>query len=112
MNNNKDSLYNVISPREYTTRNGETRTFWTQVGVAFKSKDGDGFDLQLFYVPVPQRDNVIRICVRAPRADEGHDRGRGGPQVDRKRQRPGSQEAPSAGLPDGYAEGGTDDIPY
>ena len=36
--------YDVLVPEEYETSNGEVKTKWTRVGVAFKNQ-GDGFSV-------------------------------------------------------------------
>lgn len=42
---------NVYFAREYT-HNGEKRTDWMRVGVAFPHREGGGFNIQLHAVPV------------------------------------------------------------
>lgn len=37
--------YDVVVPEEYTDSNGEVKTSWTRVGVAFKNKDGETFSV-------------------------------------------------------------------
>lgn len=37
--------YDVLVPEEYETGNGEVKTNWTRVGVAFKNKDGETFSV-------------------------------------------------------------------
>ena len=39
--------YNIIVFREYTDKNGEVKTRGHEVGVAFKTKDGSGFNGEL-----------------------------------------------------------------
>jgi hypothetical protein len=58
--------FDVLSAREYKARDGEKKTAWTNVGVAFESKNKDGFDVTLHCVPVPV-DGVIRLVCRVPK---------------------------------------------
>lgn len=44
MSENKEP-YDVLLPDEYTDGNGEVKTSWSRVGVAFKNKDGDTFTI-------------------------------------------------------------------
>lgn len=44
MSDNKEP-YDVLLPEEYTDGNGEVKTSWTNVGVAFKNKDGETFSI-------------------------------------------------------------------
>lgn len=37
--------YDVLLPEEYTDSNGEVKTSWSRVGVAFKNKDGETFSI-------------------------------------------------------------------
>lgn len=38
--------HNIVVPREYTTGNGEVKTEWLRLGVAFPNKQG-GFNCEL-----------------------------------------------------------------
>lgn len=73
--------YDVLSPRKYKS-GGQEKTFWDKVGVAFDSKNGDGFDVTLHSVPMPQASQdgtmSIRLMVRVPKEHEGQQRGGGG----------------------------------
>lgn len=42
-----DTPHNIIVFREYTDGNGEVKTRGHEAGVAFKTKDGSGFNCQL-----------------------------------------------------------------
>lgn len=101
------NMHNVIAARDYTTKDGDKRTVWTQIGIAFPARDGSGgFDCQLYYMPVPQSEGMIRIQIRPPmepRDGRREMRGKGG-----RRERDGSPSAPM-GSPDA---GDMDDIPY
>ena len=60
--------YDVLSARNYVS-GGEERTEWTRVGVAFDAKNGEGFDMTLHCIPVPQ-EGQIRLVVRVPKPRE------------------------------------------
>lgn len=45
--------YNVLMPREYTTKDGATKTAFTKIGVAFPMKNREGFQVTLEAVPMP-----------------------------------------------------------
>lgn len=48
------NYYNVLMPREYTTKDGATKSAFTKIGVAFPIKGKDGFTVTLEAVPMPQ----------------------------------------------------------
>lgn len=58
--------FNAFTVREYEV-NGEKRTDWTKIGVAFPHKDGKGFGVLLHALPV---DGKIELRVHEPK-DEG-----------------------------------------
>jgi hypothetical protein len=69
--------YDVLSVRKYKTRDGEEKSAWTSVGVAFSQRDGKGFSINLHAVPVPDKDSgEIRLVMRVPMPRE--DRGASG----------------------------------
>ena len=63
--------YELKTPRK--GRDG--KTYWNRVGVAFPKKNGDGFNLQLEALPVPQlNDNgqvEVFISMMPPFEDDG-----------------------------------------
>ena len=40
-------FYQVLSPYKFTNRDGEEKTGWTEVGIGFTSKDGEGMNIEL-----------------------------------------------------------------
>jgi len=44
--------YDAVAAREYE-RNGEKKTSFTNIGVAFPMKDRDGFSVRLHAIPAP-----------------------------------------------------------
>lgn len=70
--------YEVLHPREYVQADGTSHTYFTKVGVAFPARNGDGFDVQLYYVPPHSQvvktdstgkevvEQVVRLIVRPP----------------------------------------------
>lgn len=70
--------YDVIAARKYRTRDGEEKTAWTNVGVAFQNKDGQSFSISLHCMPVPDKETgEIRLRMSVPRPREGHGGGGG-----------------------------------
>ncbi|MCZ8351160.1 MAG: hypothetical protein O9352_14705 [Rhizobium sp.] len=39
--------FNILIADTYTTKNGEEKTSWIRLGVAFPNKNGEGFTCQL-----------------------------------------------------------------
>jgi hypothetical protein len=93
--------YDVLSPRKYKS-GGQEKTFWDKVGVAFESKNRDGFDITLHSVPMPQpgQDGAlsIRLMARVPKERDGQQSRGGGQQG-------GGYEGGSTGA-------GDDEIPF
>ena len=63
----------VLTVREYE-QNGEKKSAWTRIGVAFQSKDGSGWDLILDALPMSGK-----VFMREPKArDNGSGSGNSG----------------------------------
>jgi hypothetical protein len=43
---NDTKIYSVLSPHNYVQR-GQEKTAWTEVGIAFSSKDGEGVNISI-----------------------------------------------------------------
>jgi hypothetical protein len=61
--------YDVLAPRTYKDRDGNDKTSFTKVGVAFPMKDRDGFKVMLEAIPAPQ-DGVFQLLMMPPRPRE------------------------------------------
>lgn len=61
--------YNVVVPREYTDGNGEVKTEWLRVGVAFPNQHG-GFNCKL-----PAGIGLTGDFIILPRKDRAEDDG-------------------------------------
>lgn len=69
------------------SRNG--KTYWTKVGVAFPSRQGNGYSLFLDYIPVTRNeDGKIAILLAEPREDGERGRGRSRDDDDGEERRP------------------------
>lgn len=107
MSNRLDAL----AMRKYKTQQGEEKTAYTKVGVAFANRGG-GYTLTLESVPVaqPDRDGVmsVRILLAEPR-DSGGQRAQGGGQQNRA-----ADHLPGPGYEDRGGPGAaySDDIPF
>ena len=60
--------YDVFVVENFQTHQGEDRSSWTRVGVAFPHDDGKGFSVQLKALPVDGK-LVIRLHVPKPQAE-------------------------------------------
>lgn len=56
---------NVLSVEEYEDAKGQKQRSWTKVGVAYPTKDGQGFTIQLRAFPIDGR-----LVVLPPRNDD------------------------------------------
>lgn len=90
--------YDVAAPREWNDRDGNKKTSWTNLGVAFE-KDGK-ISILLSALPMPGPDGQAKFILMEPRERDGT--GSGGQQ--QSRQQAPQQSAPAADL--------DDDIPW
>lgn len=58
--------YDAMVPRE---RNG--RTYWTRIGTMFPSKSGNGFQLLLDALPLPDKEGRCVISMFEPKPRDG-----------------------------------------
>lgn len=65
---------NIVSPRQYTTRDGEVKTAFTRIGVAFPMKNG-GWSLTFEALPLPSINDKgaleTKVLLMPPREDDG-----------------------------------------
>lgn len=55
--------YNVFHPRTYVDRDKVERSDFMRCGVAFPLEAKDGFALNLYMVPPPQKDGTIKLVI-------------------------------------------------
>jgi len=67
--------YRVSSPRDYEDRNGDTKTAWVNLGVAFE-KDGK-ITVLLNAAPFPGPDGQAKLILMEPDEDDRDGRGGG-----------------------------------
>ena len=48
--------------------------FWLPIGTAFAHQSGDGFNVVLQALPIPDRDGQCKIVLRPPKDDNQHDK--------------------------------------
>lgn len=74
---------NIISPRQYTTRDGEVKTAFNKIGVAFATKNG-GWSLTFEALPLPSINDKgvleTKVLLMPPREDDGQRPARKGAQ--------------------------------
>jgi len=63
--NTEQKIMQLVGAKE-TVIAGETRTWWTKIGVAFENKDGS-FTLRFDYVPTNLADTTIQMRERKPK---------------------------------------------
>jgi len=93
--------YEAVAVRKYQ-QNGEEKTAFTNIGVAFKMRDRDGFSLRLHCLPAPV-DGEYSILLFPPKPRDD----------DRSAPRQASRSAPRAAHAPAFQSGGMDDdIPF
>jgi hypothetical protein len=97
--------YDAVAVRKYTDRDGNEKTAFTTIGVAWPMKDRDGYSLRLHCLPAPvDGEYSILLFPPKPREDD--------------RPAPARQTGASAGgrrpsHPPAFQSGGMDDdIPF
>jgi hypothetical protein len=74
-----NTRYDVLATREYKDRDGNKKTAWTNVGVAFEQKDGKGFNLSLHCMPAPDMERgEYKLVMRIPQPRDERGSGGGG----------------------------------
>ena len=54
---------NVLSPRPRK----DGKTYWLNIGTAFRSKDGEGWDVLFDAIPLSDENGKCRVTLRPPR---------------------------------------------
>ncbi len=65
--NSKRPTHTAYSVRDYQ-KNGETKSDWTRIGIAWAHRDGEGFDIVLEALPVNGRVALRKSKPKAARA--------------------------------------------
>lgn len=77
------SRLDAMIATEYTDRDGNTKTQWTNIGTAWPAKSGVGYSITLKALPIPSlsRDGKleVRIVLMEPRERDAAPRGNGTP---------------------------------
>lgn len=61
--------YDVYSVKDFTTSDGEERSDWRKIGVAFPHKNGNGFNVEFDLIPLDGR-LVLRVHETKPDSTE------------------------------------------
>ena len=67
MSNTNHPTHTAYSVREYE-KNGEQKSDWTRIGIAWAHRDGEGFDIVLDALPVNGRIALRKSKPKAARA--------------------------------------------
>lgn len=103
--------YEAVAARKYTA-NGEERTAFTNIGVAFRMRDRDGYSLKLHAVPAPQ-DGEYHILLFPPKPREDRSQSGYGRSTERQQMESGYPASSFGGGPSGGVSGHLDDdIPF
>lgn len=69
--------YDLMVARQYTTRDGEVKSQFTKIGVAFAMREKDGFSLSFEALPVPSlnREGKLetRVLMMVPKPRDEYD---------------------------------------
>lgn len=93
--------FDVTSPREYQDREGNKKTSWINLGVAFE-KDGR-ISILLNALPMPGADGQAKLILMEPKQDGDRSQQRSTPQQSRGN---------SGGFAGGFADNLDDDVPF
>jgi hypothetical protein len=89
--------YDAVAARKYTV-NGEEKSSFTNIGVAFPMKDRDGFSLRLHCLPAPV-DGEYSILLFPPKPREDRDQPPARRQEDSYSQQSGGGRAMDDDIP-------------
>lgn len=97
--------YDVTAPREYTDRDGNKKTNWINLGVAFE-KDGR-ISILLNALPMPGQDGQAKLILMEPKQDSGSS---GGNRTQGNQSRGNSGGGFAGGF--GGSDDLSDDVPF
>ena len=63
-------FYNVCVPTTGKDRDGNEKTYWKQIGRLIPKREGDGFTLALFALPIQAQQDGQVYCQCMPPKDE------------------------------------------
>ncbi len=97
--------YDAVAVRKYEDRDGNEKSSFTNIGVAFPMRDRDGYSLRLHCLPAPE-DGEYTILLFPPKPREDQQQGR---RDSRPAQRQQSYDEASGGS---YSRDLDDEIPF
>jgi hypothetical protein len=65
--NNRKPTHRAFSVRNYRDKDGQEKSFWTDIGPVWAHKDGKGFDVNLLLMPF---DGRIVVRLDEPNSDK------------------------------------------
>jgi hypothetical protein len=65
----RKNLKKIVAAVQYTTPNGEKKSRWTNIGVAFENRDGS-FNLRFDFLPTRMADTTIQLRDFDPQDEE------------------------------------------
>ena len=66
--NSKNNM-KLVAVVQYV-RNGETKSRWTTIGIAFPNRDGCSYNLKFDYLPTSMTDTTIQMRPFDPRGED------------------------------------------
>ena len=93
------SRLEAFTVRKYTNSDGEEKSAWTRIGVAFPHKNGEGFNVQLDAIPAPSasKDGSMKyeVVLRPPMEKKDDERpAKGGKYPTRATEPPDDSDMP------------------
>lgn len=82
----------VLTPKKWTTKDGEERTFWLRIGSAFPTRGG-GTTVQLDALPLPDKEGRCTLLI-AEQRERDASKGGGSERTRNDAQDPGSDDIP------------------
>lgn len=90
------SRLEAFTVRKYTNSDGEEKSAWTRIGIAFPHKNGEGFNVQLDAIPAPSagKDGSMKfeIVLRPPMEKDGERAPKGGKYPTRSTEPPAAPD--------------------
>lgn len=72
--------YDAVTARKYKASNGEEKTAFTRIGTMFANRNGDGFNVVLDALPIPDEKGQVRILMFVPKERDDRPQSGGGQQ--------------------------------
>lgn len=103
--------YDAIAARKYTDRDGNEKSSFTNIGIAWPMKDRDGFRVKLHAIPAPVDGEYI-VLLMPPKPRDGRQDGDDSREAEPRQRYSADKTRRPASQQPAFETTGDDDIPF